>query len=187
MVALFLKKVTLQARKNNSIRRYLGNYILQKPVPVQRSPVSACLIHTKAFTNTIRLRAAERDLRLVKRDLSVEPAQYQLLTCSQIHQPEPTLTKELIFSSNVGQHDWDAKSKQIQQWIKKKYKFQITIKKGKNAGKPEKKRCDKAVMCVLGLLSKREENALRVAQGTQRGDTVSRENGKDVASDVLHQ
>lgn len=107
--------------------------------------------------NTIRLRAAERDLRLVKRDLSVEPAQYQLLTCSQIHQvqlwlrkteraelkPEPTLTKELIFSSNVGQHDWDAKSKQIQQWIKKKYKFQITIKKGKNAGKPEKKRCRK--------------------------------------------
>ena len=103
--------------------------------------------------NAIRLRAAERDLRLVKRDLSVEPAQYQLLTCSQIHQvrlwlrkaeraelkPEPTLTKELTFSSNVGQHDWDTKSKQIQQWIKKKYKVQITIKKGKNAGEPEKK------------------------------------------------
>ena len=104
--------------------------------------------------NAIRLRAAERDLRLVKRDLSVEPSQYQLLTCSQIHQvrlwprkteraepkPEPTLTKELTFSSNVGQHDWDTKSKQIQQWIKKKYKVQITIKKGKNAGEPEKKK-----------------------------------------------
>ncbi|XDB47992.1 hypothetical protein ABFV05_001608 [Capra hircus] len=111
--------------------------------------------------------------------------------------PEPTLTKELTFSSNVGQHDWDTKSKQIQQWIKKKYKVQITIKKGKNAGEPEKKNAGNnrilqtmsgtAVMCVLGLLSKREENAWRVAQGTQRGDTVSRENGKDVASDVLRQ
>lgn len=54
--------------------------------------------------------------------------------------PEPTLAKELTFSSNIGQHDLDTKSKQIQQWIKKKYKVQITIKKGKNEGKPEKKK-----------------------------------------------
>lgn len=84
----------------------------------------------------------------------VEPTPYQLLTGSQIHQvqlwlrkmeraelkPEPTLAKELTFSSNIGQHDLDTKSKQIQQWIKKKYKVQITIKKGKNEGKPEKKK-----------------------------------------------
>ena len=55
-------------------------------------------------------------------------------------QARPTLAKELTFSSNVGQYDLDTKSKQIQQWIKKKYKVQITIKKGKNAGKPEKKK-----------------------------------------------
>ena len=43
------------------------------------------------------------------------------------------------------------------------------------------------MMCVLGLLSKKEENAWTAAQGTQRRDTVNRENGKDGASDVLHQ
>lgn len=51
----------------------------------------------------------------------------------------PTLTKELTFSSNIGQHDLDTKRKQIQQWIEKKYKVQITIKKGKNVEEPENK------------------------------------------------
>lgn len=46
------------------------------------------------------------------------------------------MTKELIFSSNIGQHDLDTKSKQIQQWIEKKYHVQVTIKKGKNADQP---------------------------------------------------
>uniref|UniRef100_A0A8D1AXP3 Mitochondrial translational initiation factor 3 n=1 Tax=Sus scrofa TaxID=9823 RepID=A0A8D1AXP3_PIG len=102
--------------------------------------------------NVIRL-MAERDLRLVRRDPGAEPPQYQLLTGAQIHQerlrlreagraepkPGPTLTKELTFSSNIGQHDLDTKSKQIQQWIEKKYKVQITIKKGRNAEEPENK------------------------------------------------
>lgn len=33
----------------------------------------------------------------------------------------------------------DTKSKQIQQWIEKKYRVQITIKKGKNVEEPENK------------------------------------------------
>ena len=53
--------------------------------------------------------------------------------------PGPTLTKELTFSSNIGQHDLDTKNKQIQQWIEKKYKVQITIKKANSADEPEKK------------------------------------------------
>lgn len=81
--------------------------------------------------------------------------------------------------------------------------MQASQKKKKNAGnnrilqtmfetvtfssRPQSIRGDKGVMCVLGLLSKKEENAWRAAQGTQRGDPVSRENGKDGASDVLHQ
>lgn len=48
------------------------------------------------------------------------------------------MTKELTFSSNIGQHDLDTKSKQIQQWIEKKYRVQITVKKAKNAEEPEK-------------------------------------------------
>ncbi|KAI4581439.1 hypothetical protein MJG53_009882 [Ovis ammon polii x Ovis aries] len=173
--------------------------------------------------NVIRL-MTERDLRLVKRDASAEPPQYQLLTGAQIHQerlrlreaeraapkPGPTLTKELTFSSNIGQHDLNTKSKQIQQWIEKKYKVQITVKKGKSADEPEDKmeemcnrivqavsgiatfssrpqpiRGGKAVMCVLRPLSKKEEAAWRAAPGTPRGDALNTGDGKDGASGVL--
>lgn len=168
----------------------------------------------------------ERDLRLVKRDSGMEPPQYQLLTGAQIHKeqlrlrelekarpkPGPTLTKELTFSSTIGQHDLDTKNKQIQQWIEKKYKVQITIKKGKNTEEPEHKmeeicnqilqtmpgiatfssrpqpvRGGKAVMCVLRHLSKKEENAYRETQGTQKGDTLNKENRNNQESDVVHQ
>ncbi|XDC58768.1 hypothetical protein R6Z07M_009950 [Ovis aries] len=173
--------------------------------------------------NVIRL-MTERDLRLVKRDASAEPPQYQLLTGAQIHQERlrlreaeraapklgPTLTKELTFSSNIGQHDLNTKSKQIQQWIEKKYKVQITVKKGKSADEPEDKmeemcnrivqavsgiatfssrpqpiRGGKAVMCVLRPLSKKEEAAWRAAPGTPRGDALNTGDGKDGASGVL--
>ena len=55
------------------------------------------------------------------------------------------------------------------------------------SSRPQPIRGDKGVMCVLGLLTEKEENGWKAAQGTQRRDTVSRENGKDGASDVLHQ
>ncbi|XP_004435337.1 PREDICTED: translation initiation factor IF-3, mitochondrial [Ceratotherium simum simum] len=174
--------------------------------------------------NVIRL-MDERDLRLVKRNTSAEPPEYQLMTGVQIHEermrlrerekarptPGPTLTKELTFSSNIGKHDLDTKSKQIQQWIEKKYKVQITIKKGKNAEEPENKieeifnhilktmpgtatfsnrpqsvRGGKAVMCVLRHLSKKEENTYRETPGTQKGDTLNKENGNDRELDVPH-
>lgn len=37
----------------------------------------------------------------------------------------------------------DTKSKQIQQWIEKKYKVQVTIKKAKNVEEPENKMVSK--------------------------------------------
>ncbi|XP_024436577.1 translation initiation factor IF-3, mitochondrial [Desmodus rotundus] len=167
----------------------------------------------------------ERDLRLVKRKPSAEPPEYQLLTGTQIHEERlrlrerekatpkagPTLTKELTFSSNIGRHDLDTKSKQIQQWIEKKYKVQITIKKAKNTEEPENKteeilnqilqtmpgiatfssrpqpiRGGKAVMCVLRHLSKKEETAYRETQQTQEGDPLNKKNGNNTESDVLH-
>lgn len=54
------------------------------------------------------------------------------------------MTKELTFSSNIEKHDLDTKSKQIQQWIEKKYQVQITVKKGKNADEPENKMVSKS-------------------------------------------
>ena len=48
----FPKEVHITAIKteNNCIRRCLGKCILQRPVPVQQSPVPACLMHTKALS-----------------------------------------------------------------------------------------------------------------------------------------
>lgn len=168
----------------------------------------------------------ERDLRLVRRKPSAEPPEYQLMTGAQIHEERlrlrerekakpktgPTLTKELTFSSNIGQHDLDTKSKQIQQWIEKKYKVQITVKKAKNAeetennmeelfnqilqtmpgiatfsSRPQPVRGGKAVVCVLRHLSKKEETAYRQTQETQKGDPLNKENGSDRKSDILHQ
>ncbi|XP_004680221.1 PREDICTED: translation initiation factor IF-3, mitochondrial [Condylura cristata] len=166
------------------------------------------------------------DLRLVKRNTTTEPPEYQLLTGAQIYEERlrlrelekaksktgPTLTKELTFSSTIGQHDLNTKSKQIQQWIERKYKVQITIKKGKNKEEPENKmeeifdqilqtmpgiatfssrpqpaRGGKAVMCVLRPLSQKEEKAYKELQGTQNEDTANKEHGRDRESDVLHQ
>ena len=84
----------------------------------------------------------------------MEPAQYQLLTGSQIHQvqlrlrkmeraelkPEPTLAKELTFSSNIRQHDLDTKSKQIQEWIKKKVQSSDYNKERKECRQARKKK-----------------------------------------------
>ncbi|XP_064349319.1 LOW QUALITY PROTEIN: translation initiation factor IF-3, mitochondrial [Camelus dromedarius] len=148
----------------------------------------------------------ERDLRLVRRDPGAEPPKYQLLTGAQIHherlrlrelekakpRPRPTLTKELTFSSNIGQRDLDTKTKQIQQWIEKNYRVQITVKKGKSAEEPESKTEDifnqilqtmpgratfsskpqpirggKAVMCVLRPLSRRKRQCLQQLRGPQ--------------------
>ncbi|XP_045422816.1 translation initiation factor IF-3, mitochondrial isoform X2 [Lemur catta] len=166
----------------------------------------------------------ERDLRLVQRNPSAEPPEYQLMTGVQIHEERlrlrerekarpkigPTLTKELTFSSNIGQHDLDTKSKQIRQWIEKKYKVQITIKKGKNADEPENKmeeifnqilqampgmatfsskpqpiRGGKALMCVLRPLTTKEENEYTETQETQKKDTLNKGNGNDKESNVV--
>uniref|UniRef100_A0A8I5U761 Translation initiation factor IF-3, mitochondrial n=2 Tax=Pongo abelii TaxID=9601 RepID=A0A8I5U761_PONAB len=174
--------------------------------------------------NVIRL-MDERHLRLVERNTSTEPAEYQLMTGLQIFQEQqrlremekaspktgPTVRKELILSSNIGQHDLDTKTKQIQQWIKKKHLVQITIKKGKNvdvsenemeeifhqilqtmpgiatfSSKPQAVR-GKALMCVLRALSKNEEKAYRETQETQERDTLNKDHGNDKESNVLHQ
>lgn len=156
----------------------------------------------------------KQDLRLVQRNTSSEPPEYQLMTGAQIHQERlrlreqekakpqtgPTVTKELIFSSNIGQHDLDTKSKQIQQWIEKKYHVQVTIKKRRDAeqsgdeteevfnrilqtmpgiatfsSRPKAIRGGTASMCVFRHLSKKEEKAYRESLESQRRDTP----GKD--------
>ncbi|XP_077015026.1 translation initiation factor IF-3, mitochondrial [Tamandua tetradactyla] len=160
----------------------------------------------------------KRDLRLVKRNSNSEPPEYQLMTGIQIHEERlrlreeekakpktgPTQIKELTFSSNIGQHDLDTKSKQVQKWIEKKFRVQITIKKGKKVEEPENKmeeifnqilqtmpgmatflsrpqaiKGGNATMCVLRPLSKKEEDEYRQTQETQKGDILTKESGND--------
>ncbi|XP_005406412.1 PREDICTED: translation initiation factor IF-3, mitochondrial [Chinchilla lanigera] len=166
----------------------------------------------------------ERDLRLVQRNSNAEPPEYQLMTGMQIHQERlrlreqekakpkagPTVRKELTFSSNIGQHDLETKSKQIQQWIEKKYQVQITIKKAKYADNPENKteeifhqilqtmpgvatflsrpqavKGGTALTCILRHLSKKEEKAHADSQA-QKTDPLNKENGNGRESDVVH-
>ncbi|XP_003477301.2 translation initiation factor IF-3, mitochondrial [Cavia porcellus] len=173
--------------------------------------------------DTIRL-MEERALRLVQRDADAEPPEYQLMTGAQIHQERlrlreeekakpksgPTVRKELTFSSNIGQHDLETKSKQIQQWIEKNYQVQITIKKGKNADDPEHKpeeifdhilqtmpgmatflsrpqpvKGGRACMCILRHLTKKEEKT-HADSRAQKRDTLNKGNGGGGESDVIH-
>ncbi|KAM6179250.1 translation initiation factor IF-3, mitochondrial isoform 1-T2 [Erethizon dorsatum] len=166
----------------------------------------------------------ERDLRLVQSSTNTEPPEYQLMTGLQIHQERlrlreqekakpktgPTVRKELTFSSNIGQHDLETKSKQIQHWIEKKYQVQITIKKKKNADDPENKieeifdqilqtmpgvatflsrpqavKGGTAVMCILHHLSKNKEKT-HADSPTQKRDSLNKENGNGRESDVAH-
>ncbi|XP_048197556.1 translation initiation factor IF-3, mitochondrial [Perognathus longimembris pacificus] len=170
--------------------------------------------------NVIKL-MDERDLRLVQRNASRQPPEYQLMTGIQIHQERlrlreenkqktgSTVTKELNFSSNIAQHDLNTKSKQIQQWIEKKYKVQVTIKKSKNADEPESKMEDmfnqilqgmpgvatfltkpqavkggRAFTCVFRHLSKKEKAAYEDAQESHRRDALNKENGNAKESRV---
>lgn len=119
--------------------------------------------------------------------------------------PGPAVTKELIFSSNIGQHDLDTKSKQVQQWIEKKYHVQVTIKKGKNADQPGNEpdeifnqilqtmpgiatfssrpkaiKGGTASTCAFRPLSKKEEKAYRDSQEAER----SKDN-RNTESEVL--
>ncbi|XP_072467891.1 translation initiation factor IF-3, mitochondrial isoform X2 [Notamacropus eugenii] len=144
----------------------------------------------------------EQNLRLVLRKANVDPPVYQLMSGSQIHEEQlqlrekekaqaktgPPQLKELIFSSNIAQHDLDTKIKQIKQWIEKKYQVQITVKKGKTTdpednmedlfnkilktmpelatftSKPKITRGGKAATCVFRHLSNKEMAEYRKSQ-----------------------
>lgn len=84
----------------------------------------------------------------------VEPTPYQLLTGSQIHQvqlwlrkmeraelkPDPPWQRNWLFLQTLDNMIWIQRANRFSSGSKKKYKVQITIKKGKNAGKPPKKK-----------------------------------------------
>ncbi|NXU90618.1 IF3M factor, partial [Xiphorhynchus elegans] len=86
----------------------------------------------------------QHDLKLVLLQENVEPPVYRLMTGQQIHEeqlrraekqkarPKPGMyIKELSFSSAIARNDLETKTKQIAQWIEKKYHVKVTIRQAK--------------------------------------------------------
>ncbi|KFQ36451.1 hypothetical protein N332_08601, partial [Mesitornis unicolor] len=86
------------------------------------------------------------DLKLVLLHENAEPPVYRLMTGQQIHEeqlrraeknkasPKPGIVqKELSFSSAIAKNDLETKTKQIAQWIEKKYYVKITIRQAKDS------------------------------------------------------
>ncbi|XP_056650684.1 translation initiation factor IF-3, mitochondrial [Monodelphis domestica] len=176
--------------------------------------------------NVIRL-MEEQNLRLVLRKANADPPVYQLMTGSQIHEEQlqirekekaqsktgPPQLKELIFSSNIAQHDLNTKIKQIKQWIEKKYQVQITVKKDKTAdpednmeelfnkilktmpelatftSKPKTTRGGKAATCVFRHLSKKEMAEYKnIKEETEKNrDSLNKEKSAITESNILQQ
>ncbi|XP_068281449.1 translation initiation factor IF-3, mitochondrial [Nyctibius grandis] len=88
----------------------------------------------------------QHDLKLVLLRENVEPPVYRLMTGQQIHEeqlkraekkkasPKPGMVqKELSFSSAIAKNDLETKTKQISQWIEKKYHVKVTIRQAKDS------------------------------------------------------
>ncbi|NWU82203.1 IF3M factor, partial [Onychorhynchus coronatus] len=86
----------------------------------------------------------QHNLKLVLLKENVEPPVYRLMTGQQIHEeqlrraekkkasPKPGMyIKELSFSSAIAKNDLEIKTKQIAQWIDKKYHVKVTIRQAK--------------------------------------------------------
>ncbi|NWU64821.1 IF3M factor, partial [Pterocles burchelli] len=86
----------------------------------------------------------EHDLKLVLLRENADPPVYRLMTGQQIHEeqlkraekkkasPKPGMyTKELSFSSAIAKNDLETKTRQIAQWIEKKYHVKVTIRQAR--------------------------------------------------------
>ncbi|XP_010003935.1 PREDICTED: translation initiation factor IF-3, mitochondrial [Chaetura pelagica] len=161
----------------------------------------------------------QHDLKLVLLKENVEPPVYRLMTGQQIHEeqlkraekkkgsPKPgTVQKELSFSSAIAKNDLETKTKQIAQWIEKKYHVKITIRQAKDSNtdmfvlfdqilesvsekatylsKPKITR-EGVSTCILRHMSEKELKAYQKME-KQKNSTAKKEN-EDLKSSELHQ
>ncbi|KAJ7409587.1 Translation initiation factor IF-3, mitochondrial [Willisornis vidua] len=160
------------------------------------------------------------DLKLVLLQENVEPPVYRLMTGQQIHEeqlrraekkkasPKPgVVQKELSFSSAIAKNDLETKTKQIAQWIEKKYHVKITIRQAKGSNtdmftifdqiletvsekatylsKPKLTR-EGVSACILRHMSDKELKAHQKMEN-QKTSTAKKEENEDLKSNELHQ
>ncbi|KGL78080.1 hypothetical protein N309_07171, partial [Tinamus guttatus] len=88
----------------------------------------------------------QHNLKLVLLRENAEPPVYRLMTGKQIHEEQlrraekkkaspktGQVQKELSFSSTIARNDLETKTKQIGQWIEKKYHVKVTIRQAKDS------------------------------------------------------
>uniref|UniRef100_A0A8D0EVZ0 Translation initiation factor IF-3, mitochondrial n=1 Tax=Strix occidentalis caurina TaxID=311401 RepID=A0A8D0EVZ0_STROC len=159
----------------------------------------------------------QHNLKLVLLHENAEPPVYRLMTGQQIHEeqlkraekkkanPKPGMYKELSFSSAIAKNDLETKTKQITQWIEKKYHVKVTIRQAKDSNtdmftlfdqileivsekatyvsKPKVTR-EGVSTCILRHMSDKELKAYQKMEKQKTG-TVKDEN-EDLKSNELH-
>ncbi|XP_050765574.1 translation initiation factor IF-3, mitochondrial [Gymnogyps californianus] len=162
----------------------------------------------------------QHDLKLVLLRENADPPVYRLMTGQQIHEeklkraekkkasPKPGMVqKELSFSSAIAKNDLETKTKQIAQWIEKKYHVKVTIRQAKDSNtdmfmlfdqiletvsekatylsKPKVTR-EGVSTCILRHMSDKELKAHQKME-KQKNGTVKKDENEDLKSNELHQ
>ncbi|XP_064501491.1 translation initiation factor IF-3, mitochondrial isoform X1 [Pseudopipra pipra] len=162
----------------------------------------------------------QHNLKLVLLKENVEPPVYRLMTGQQIHEeqlrraekkkasPKPgVVQKELSFSSAIAKNDLETKTKQIAQWIDKKYHVKVTIRQAKGSNtdmsmlfdqiletvsekatylsKPKVTR-EGVSACILRHMSDKELKAHQKMEN-QKNSTVKKDENENLKSNELHQ
>ncbi|KFP99281.1 hypothetical protein N330_08478, partial [Leptosomus discolor] len=160
----------------------------------------------------------QHGLKLVLLQENAEPPVYRLMTGQQIHEeqlkraekkkanPNPgVVQKELSFSSAIAKNDLETKTKQIAQWIEKKYHVKITIRQAKDSNtdmltlfdeiletvskkatylsKPRVTR-EGVSTCILRHMSDKE---LKAYQKREKNSAVKEDENEELKSKELHQ
>ncbi|KAK2519114.1 Mtif3 [Columba guinea] len=162
----------------------------------------------------------QHDLKLVLLRANAEPPVYRLMTGQQIHEEQlkraekkkaspraETVQKELSFSSAIAKNDLETKTKQIAQWIEKKYHVKVTIRQAKDSttdmfmifdqiletvaekatylSKPRVAR-EGVSTCILRHMSDKELKAYqKIAE--QKNSEAKKDENEDLKSSELHQ
>ncbi|XP_074940228.1 translation initiation factor IF-3, mitochondrial isoform X2 [Phalacrocorax aristotelis] len=151
----------------------------------------------------------QHDLKLVLLRENVEPPVYRLMTGQQIHEEQLKRAEKKKASPKaaIAKNDLETKTKQIAQWIEKKYHVKVTIRQAKDGNtdmfmifdqiletvsekatylsKPKVTR-EGVSTCILRHMSDKELKAYQKTE-KQKNSTVKKDENEDLKSSELHQ
>ncbi|KFU99412.1 hypothetical protein N340_01675, partial [Tauraco erythrolophus] len=162
----------------------------------------------------------QHELKLVLLRENADPPVYKLMTGRQIHEEQlkraekkkassksGMVQKELSFSSAIAKNDLETKTKQIGQWIEKKYHVKVTIRQAKGSNtdtfmlfdqiletvsekatylsKPKVTR-EGVSSCILRHMSDKELKAYQKMEN-QKNSAVKKDENEDLKSNELNQ